>query len=84
MSKLTTELKVIFGRSSVERAIAFTGICKELTTKERYEISEASRILRTIDSPKNQREYCESLDDKTKENLILSILNKVCTLQVGA
>jgi len=35
--------------------------------------------LRTIDSPKNQREYCESLDDKTKENLILSILNKVCT-----
>lgn len=79
MSKLTTELKVIFGRSSVERAIAFTGICKELTTKERYEISEASRILRTIDSPKNQREYCESLDDETKENLILSILDKVCT-----
>jgi hypothetical protein len=79
MSKLISELKVMFGRSSVERAIALNGIPQKLTTKERYEISEASRILRTIDSPKNQREYCESLDDETKENLILSILDKVCT-----
>lgn len=79
MSKLVAELKALFGRSSVERAIAFTGICKNLTTKERYEISEASRILQTISTPQNQRKYCESLDDETKENLILSILNKVCT-----
>jgi hypothetical protein len=79
MSKLIAELKVMFGRSSVERAIALNGIPKKLTTKERHQISEASRILRTIDSPQNQRKYCEDLDDKTKENLILSILNKVCT-----
>ena len=78
MSKLTTELKVMFGRSSVERAIALNGL-RRISHKERYEISEAARIMRNIANPVERVKYCQSLNPETKENLILSILNKVCT-----
>ena len=74
--KLKNELQVLFGRSTVEGAIA---LCVEIKHSNLESIDTdavitASRQIRAIKHPHEKVKYCQALDPDIQRALIVSML----------
>lgn len=74
--KLKAELVTLFGRSTVEGAIA---LCAEIKNHsyeiiDTREVIRASQQIRSIKHPHEKVQYCQSLDIQIQRALIVSML----------
>ena len=74
--KLKAHLQVLFGRSTVEGAIA---LCVEINQSnlesiDTHVVITASRQIRAIKHPHEKVKYCQALDPDIQRALIVSML----------